>query len=116
MKIDAAFWFATVGLVVALVPGGVSAQTEPDRNPAANPPAPQGAVSAAALPPEQLFEQTCSACHSIALPKSQRLDRSTWEWVIDDMVNEFGCTWITEEQRAVITDYLVAHYGPDRPR
>lgn len=62
---------------------------------------------------QQLFETHCSACHSLELPRSQRLDRSTWRWVVDDMVNEFGATWITEEQQRLIIDYLVKHHGPD---
>lgn len=66
--------------------------------------------------PQALFETHCSACHSLELPRSQRLDRNTWRWVVDDMVNEFGATWITEEQQDVIIDYLVKNYGPDQPR
>lgn len=60
----------------------------------------------------QLFETHCPVCHSLQLPRSQQLDRATWEWVIDDMVNEFGARWITEEQQKLILDYLVANHGP----
>ncbi|MGD2073882.1 MAG: cytochrome c [Gammaproteobacteria bacterium] len=66
--------------------------------------------------PQQLFETNCGACHSLELPRSQRLDRNTWRWVVDDMVNQFGATWITEEQQRIIVDYLAENYGPDRPR
>lgn len=66
--------------------------------------------------PAQLFQTHCGACHSLELPRSQRLDRSTWRWVVDDMVNKFGATWITEQQQQVIVDYLAENYGPDRPR
>lgn len=62
--------------------------------------------------PKELFERTCSACHPLELPTSQRLDRSNWEWVVRDMVEQFGCNWTTEEERAKIIDYLVEHYGP----
>ncbi len=62
---------------------------------------------------KQLFEAHCQACHSLELPKSQRLDRQNWQWVIDDMVNKYGMTWLTEEQRQKILDYLVDHYGPE---
>lgn len=66
--------------------------------------------------PKALFESHCSACHSLELPRSQRLDRNTWRWVVDDMVNKFGATWITAKQQDAIIDYLVNNYGPDRPR
>lgn len=65
---------------------------------------------------EQLFETHCGACHDLELPRSQRLDRDTWRWVVDDMVNKFGATWITENQQDRIVDYLTENYGPDRPR
>jgi hypothetical protein len=61
-----------------------------------------------------LFERHCGACHSLELPQSQRLDRSTWQWVISDMVNKFGATWITTEEQGLILDYLVEAYGPGR--
>jgi len=32
------------------------------------------------------------------------------------MVNQFGATWITEDQQEIIVDYLAENYGPDRPR
>ena len=65
---------------------------------------------------KQLFENNCGVCHSLELPRSQRLNRDTWSWVMDDMVNQFGLTWLTEEQQKRIIDYLAEHYGPDRPR
>ncbi len=58
-----------------------------------------------------LFEANCGACHSLELPKSQRLDQGTWQWVIDDMVDEFGADWITEAQQKLILEYLVENYG-----
>ncbi|MDT8404996.1 hypothetical protein [Sulfuriflexus sp.] len=64
--------------------------------------------------PKALFEMHCAACHSLELPRSQRLDRNTWRWVMDDMVNEFGATWITEDQQRVIIDYLVENHGPEK--
>lgn len=64
--------------------------------------------------PKELFERTCSACHPLALPTSQRLDRSNWEWVVSDMVEQFGCNLTVEEERAKIIDYLVENYGPQK--
>lgn len=63
-----------------------------------------------------LFEQTCGACHTLALPSRQRLDRANWEWVINDMVTLYGCNWTTESERAKILDYLVENFGRDKPR
>jgi mono/diheme cytochrome c family protein len=65
---------------------------------------------------KKLFEDNCSVCHNLELPRAQRLDHKTWGWVVSDMVNEFGATWITEEQQKIIIDYLAKNYGPDRPR
>ena len=59
------------------------------------------------------FEGHCAVCHSLALPQSQRLNRATWKWVIDDMVNEFGAEWLTEKDQALILDYLASAYGPE---
>ena len=59
-----------------------------------------------------LFESYCGACHSIMLPKSQRLDRNNWAWVIDDMVNDMGCA-IKEDEAALVVDYLVENFGPN---
>lgn len=77
------------------------------------PKAPQAAPNAS---PQQLFQTHCGACHSLDLPRSQRLDRGTWRWVVDDMVNQFGASWITPQQQKSIIDYLAENYGPDRPR
>ena len=65
---------------------------------------------------KERFETHCGTCHSLALPKSQRLNRANWEWVIDDMVNQYGAEWLTEEDQALILDYLVHAYGPEEPR
>lgn len=60
------------------------------------------------------FEAYCGTCHSLDLPKSQRLNRANWEWVMDDMVNQYGATWLTPEDQELIIDYLVSAYGPER--
>lgn len=59
------------------------------------------------------FEAYCGTCHSLDLPKSQRLDRANWEWVMDDMITQYGATWLTAEDQQLIIDYLVSAYGPD---
>lgn len=90
--------------LIALPVVGAAAEAPADRD------------AAAPAPGRELFETHCGACHSLELPRSQRLDRNTWRWVVDDMVDQFGATWITEAQQRAIIDYLAEHYGPDRPR
>lgn len=63
---------------------------------------------------KELFERTCSACHGLDLPSRQRLDRANWEWVVSDMVEQYGCNWTTEAERAKIIDYLVENFGPKK--
>lgn len=77
-------------------------------------PAEEGAPSAEPLAEgKKRFEAYCGTCHSLDLPKSQRLNRANWEWVMDDMVNQYGATWLTAEDQKLIIDYLVSAYGPD---
>ncbi len=63
--------------------------------------------------PKLLTREYCSACHSFQLVEKQRLNRATWEWVMEDMIIKFGAGWITQEEQIVIIEYLVQHYGPD---
>jgi mono/diheme cytochrome c family protein len=72
-------------------------------------------VQADEMSPKQLFEVHCGACHTIDLPKSQRLARHDWEWVLDDM-EKYGMTWLTPDQREKIVDHLVENFGRDAPR
>ena len=65
--------------------------------------------------PRELFEVHCSACHDLAVAVSQRLDRSTWEWVLEDMVEQYGLTWLSDAEVETIVDYLTETYGPDSP-
>ncbi|MHB8763859.1 MAG: hypothetical protein ACYDA8_05920 [Deferrisomatales bacterium] len=60
-------------------------------------------------------EPHCGACHGLELPRSQRLDRAGWEWVMADMVEVYGMDWLTEEERGRILDYLVSEHGPAGP-
>lgn len=86
------------------------------------PPGPARAIRRLETPPERppgatpkkLYEAYCSPCHDLGLVQSQRLDRANWEWVMSDMVLEYGATWITEEEQKVIVDYLAENFGPKR--
>lgn len=63
---------------------------------------------------KQAFETNCRVCHELEVPKSHRYDRTGWEWVVDDMVNNYGATFITEEQQKLIIDYLAATQSPKK--
>jgi hypothetical protein len=65
------------------------------------------------LPPE-VVRGHCAVCHSYSLVEQQRLDRANWDWVMDDMIDKYGATWIDRALRERIVDYLVEHYGPTR--
>ena len=64
--------------------------------------------------PKTLYEAYCGACHDLKLVQSQRLDKATWEWVMEDMVGKYGATWITPEEQRIIRDYLTENFGRRR--
>ena len=64
--------------------------------------------------PADVVRGHCSVCHSYRLVEQQRLDRANWEWVMDDMIDKYGATWIDPGLREAIVDYLVEHQGPER--
>lgn len=61
---------------------------------------------------EKMYHAYCASCHTLELIESQHLDRATWRWVMDDVVNEYGATWITPKEQKILIDYLVEHHGP----
>ncbi|HSN93364.1 MAG TPA: hypothetical protein VLS93_19190, partial [Anaeromyxobacteraceae bacterium] len=85
----------------------------------------EGAVAAAAPPldfgpgwpagPGQVETgQLCGACHSLAIVKQQRLSRARWDRLLDWMVEEQGMAAQPPDRRALILDYLAAHFGPPK--
>ena len=56
--------------------------------------------------------QRCGICHGIAIVAQQRLDRSEWTRVVDQMI-EFGAA-LTPDERRDIVDYLVSYLGPEK--
>ncbi len=77
--------------------------------------APKPDVDPNQLTPAELYNAYCTPCHSLQLIESQRLTRSMWDWVMDDVINEYGGTWITDDERKILVDYLVENFGP-KPR
>ena len=84
-----------VGLVAGLAAGHSAAQP-------ANP-----------LPPGEhmpLVLGACIPCHSAEMVAQQRLDRPTWEAIVDRMIS-YGAP-ITPETRPLILRYLETRLGP----
>jgi mono/diheme cytochrome c family protein len=71
------------------------------------------------LPPgpgrEEVF-YNCYACHSFRIIKQQRLPESTWDELMDWMVEKQGMAPLTPEDRKAIVSYLGKHFSPKVPR
>jgi hypothetical protein len=64
------------------------------------------------LPPGRnvkLVAGRCIICHSLEMVAQQRLDRATWQAIIDRMVS-YGLPASPEEKQAIL-DYLVTSLG-----
>jgi hypothetical protein len=71
------------------------------------------AQSANPLPPGEhmpLVLGACIMCHSPEMVAQQRLDRATWEAIVDRMIT-YGAP-ITPETRPLILDYLATRLAP----
>ena len=71
------------------------------------------AQPASPLPPGEhmpLVLGACIVCHSPEMVAQQRLDRATWEAIVDRMIT-YGAP-ITAETRPLILDYLATRLGP----
>lgn len=53
----------------------------------------------------------CSACHSIALVRQQRLSDARWDYLWTWMIEEQGMADPGEELRETILSYLKEHYS-----
>jgi hypothetical protein len=65
------------------------------------------------LPPGEhmpLVLGACIPCHSAEMVAQQRLDRPTWETILDRMIS-YGAP-ITRETRPLILEYLASRLGP----
>jgi hypothetical protein len=58
----------------------------------------------------ELVVGACIICHSLETMAQQRLDRPTWEAILDRMIT-YGAP-ITPETRPLILEYLVTRLGP----
>jgi len=66
-------------------------------------------LEAAQKDPRVLFEETCSQCHSISIPKAEKLSKDDWQYTVTRMRSN-GCA-ISDEEAAIIVDYLAVNYG-----
>ena len=65
------------------------------------------------LPPgpmQQKARTACLECHDANIILQQRLDRKTWERVVDKMIR-WGAV-VEARDRTALVDYLSSHYGP----
>jgi hypothetical protein len=75
--------------------------------------APAPGQTANPLPPGEhmpLVLGACIPCHSAEMVAQQRLDRATWEAIVDRMIT-YGAP-ITPETRPLILQYLVTRLAP----
>jgi hypothetical protein len=61
-------------------------------------------------PHRDLVVGACIVCHSLETMAQQRLDRDTWETIVDRMIT-YGAP-ITAETRPRILEYLARYLGP----
>ena len=59
--------------------------------------------------PKALFESTCSQCHSLEVPRGERLTRDGWTSILSRMKSN-GCV-ISDADAKTIIDYLTKEYG-----
>lgn len=56
----------------------------------------------------------CGICHSLDyIPMQPPLPAKTWDSEVQKMIKTFGAP-ISEEDAAIISSYLAAHYSPDK--
>ena len=62
----------------------------------------------------QIVYQQCTWCHSATVFRSQHVTRERWDYLLSWMVTDQGMPEPTPEDRMVMLEYLVRHFGADR--
>lgn len=62
-------------------------------------------------PGREVAGHVCIVCHSLAMVTQQRLARWRWDELLDWMVDDQGMAPLSPENRALVLDYLVQHFG-----
>jgi cytochrome c5 len=60
---------------------------------------------------EQIMNATCSGCHDLRTIQTQAKDKDGWTKTVAAMIDN-GAEFKNEEERVILTDYLVANFGP----
>ena len=60
-----------------------------------------------------LFLDACTACHTLERVRSQRLGKEEWRHLIAGMLSE-GVP-LTDDEIALLVDYLADNFGPEKP-
>jgi hypothetical protein len=71
------------------------------------------------LPPDKGRDEVaayCSACHSLRLVVQQGLSRSSWDELMDWMVEEQSMEPLEPDERALVLDYLSKHISIEAAR
>lgn len=102
---------------------GASAQTYDPMRPGAAVATPQSGTVAAPnpefdnLPDTPGVEETyymCSACHSTAIIKQQKISDARWDYLWNWMIEDQGMADPGEETKEIILGYLKQHFSSER--
>jgi cytochrome c5 len=63
---------------------------------------------------KELYEEVCTYCHELERITRQALTKEEWRGLIKGMVDEGPP--VTDEEFAMIVDYLAEHFGPKEAR
>ncbi len=69
------------------------------------------------LPDTPGVEETfylCTACHSAAIIKQQRISDARWDYLWGWMIEKQGMPEVDEETKAIILDYVKTHFSSER--
>jgi mono/diheme cytochrome c family protein len=58
---------------------------------------------------KELFQQICTACHTLARVKSQEFSKEEWAGRIKGMISEGAA--VSDEEFSMIVDYLAKNFG-----
>lgn len=69
----------------------------------------RGAEAEKQVDPKALFESTCSQCHSLDVPRGERLTRDGWTAILSRMKSN-GCV-ISDAETKILIEYLSKEFG-----
>jgi cytochrome c5 len=94
--------FIATGLLVACAGSATTQTTQPEEEqPATSAPSNSGAV---------LLEERCTTCHGLDRTTQAQKTGEEWEETVSRMVSKGA--QLSEEEQAVLVEYLAQNYGP----